>query len=584
MTKRSVLLSLLVLPLLVSCARKSNDPVLATVGDRKVTQSDFIAAYAKLSGTERPDPADPAGRERLINDLVNKHLLEIAAYEFQPELDAGQRRRLHRFAESQLLTLLTKVEVQDKSQVPESDIREVWNRSDREIKARHILVEHEAVLHEVEEALAKGVPFEDLISKSTDWRSAEQGGSLGWITAGQMVEPFDRALFKAEIGTVTGPVKTRFGTHFLVVDSVRSVEKPSFEEVKEKVELTLLQQRSLDRQEEFQNELLAEAAPENQTPGILLINEKFYFESANPKSDDPYAILNEPRVLPTFTAEQMAIPVVKFADRPDMTIKDFLEMLNWMAPGIWPKGNGVPEVEDIIRQMLRTKLMRERAMKLGLDKDPEYVTLVKKKENEVRVNTLYYTHITGSITLGEKDYRDYFEKNRSGYKIVERSQQARIETKNEELARKVAEMWKGGRPFAEVEAMAKRQDPNLASVARTFEIPRIDDDPVEQAIYSSDPGTVVGPFLVPAGTYPDGTPREERWVVAQAHEIKPERLMTFDEAREHVIEAARAATAEAALKTYLDEVRAKHPVKINQKLVDAVTPAMLVGADTKTDA
>jgi len=584
MKTKFALLTLVALPLLVSCGKQGDDPVLATVGDRKITRSDFVDAYGKLSGTERPDPTDPEGKKRLLTDLVNKNLLELAAYDNQPELDAGQRRRLHRFAEGQLLSLLTKREVQDKVDVPEADIKAVWDRMDREIKARHILVEQDAVLHEVEDALAAGTPFEQLVSKSTDVRSVEHGGDLGWVTAGQMVEPFDKALFSAEVGKVTGPVQTRFGTHFILVDSVRTVDKPAYEDAKEQIRLSLLQQRSMARQEEFMKELNAEAQPENQTPAILLINDKFYFEVSPEKSNDPYAILNEPRSIPTFTEEQLAMPVVKFADRPDFTIKDFNDALSWMAPGIWPKGNGVPEVEDVIRQMMRTKLMREKAIQLGLDKDPEYVSVVKKKENEVRVNTLYYQTITGSITLKEEDYRDFFEKHRDNYKVVERSQQARIETTDEDLAKKVAEMWKGGRPFAEVEAMARRQDRDLVSTPRSFDLPRRDDDPLEQAIYANDPGAVVGPVFVPAGSDPDGTPRPARWVVAQALEIKPERLMTYDEAKTHIQDATRAATAEQALTKYLEGVRAKHPVKINEKELESITPAMLTGAGTKASA
>jgi hypothetical protein len=58
--------------------------------------------------------------------------------------------------------------------------------------------------------------------------------------------------------------------------------------------------------------------------------------------------------------------------------------------------------------------------------------------------------------------------------------------------------------------------------------------------------------------------------------------MTYEEARGHVLDATRAATAEATLKTFLDDVRSRHPIKIDKKAFDAVTPAMLAAGGSPT--
>lgn len=64
--------------------------------------------------------------------------------------------------------------------------------------------------------------------------SAENGGDLGWIRQdGSMVKPFEDAVFAAQAGTVSDPVRSPFGWHVIQVREVRSGQQVPFEEVRE---------------------------------------------------------------------------------------------------------------------------------------------------------------------------------------------------------------------------------------------------------------------------------------------------------------------------------------------------------------
>ncbi len=109
------------------------------------------------------------------------------------------------------------------------------------VRASHILIAikgktPEDTLKAYDTALAvldsvkEGVSFAKLAEdNSADRASAVRGGDLGYFNRGQMVRPFDEAVFNLKLGQVTGPVRTRFGYHIIKLTGVKPV--PPFSEM-----------------------------------------------------------------------------------------------------------------------------------------------------------------------------------------------------------------------------------------------------------------------------------------------------------------------------------------------------------------
>jgi len=81
--------------------------------------------------------------------------------------------------------------------------------------ARHILVKTEKHAQELKQKLAKGADFGQLAKKFSTCPSGKRGGDLGEFKRGQMVKQFDDVVFKRDLLTVHGPIKTKFGFHLI---------------------------------------------------------------------------------------------------------------------------------------------------------------------------------------------------------------------------------------------------------------------------------------------------------------------------------------------------------------------------------
>jgi peptidyl-prolyl cis-trans isomerase SurA len=92
--------------------------------------------------------------------------------------------------------------------------------------ARHILIRLNEVvsendaktrLNDLKDRVEHGTDFTELARLHSDDTSAARGGDLGWITPGDVVLEFERAMDALKLGQVSEPFKSPFGWHIVQV-------------------------------------------------------------------------------------------------------------------------------------------------------------------------------------------------------------------------------------------------------------------------------------------------------------------------------------------------------------------------------
>jgi peptidyl-prolyl cis-trans isomerase SurA len=314
--QRLVLLVLLAVPLAVHA--ELVDKIAAVVNSDLITLSDVEARAAPELARQRPDP-DPTRRaaereellKRALDSLISDKLLEAQIKEFNIEVtdseidlsldevkkqnnltnerfesalaDEGYTMASYRafLKKSVAKSKLVNLKVRSKLKISDEDLKAEYARyahdeaQDAEVHCRHILVQLPAkpTPEQVEAARLKatalaaearkpGMDFADLARKRSEGPSAADGGDLGFFRRGVMVAEFERPAFTLPVGSISDPIRTKFGWHVLKVVERRALAAPSFDEVKEELRQKMLTSQLDKYTQQYVQELRAAAAVE----------------------------------------------------------------------------------------------------------------------------------------------------------------------------------------------------------------------------------------------------------------------------------------------------------------------------------
>jgi len=113
------------------------------------------------------------------------------------------------------------------------------------------------VMRKALEELKKGAVFETLAQKYSD--CPENGGDLGYITRGQMVEEFEDVVFNLGVGQASGIFRTRFGFHITKIYDRKPPALPGLKEVKEQIVNALTEKMKSKAIDDFIDRLKSKA-------------------------------------------------------------------------------------------------------------------------------------------------------------------------------------------------------------------------------------------------------------------------------------------------------------------------------------
>jgi peptidyl-prolyl cis-trans isomerase C len=222
--------------LLVSAANAQSsvdsDVVVATVNGEEIKMGHVVMVYDTLPQQYKSLPAEQVF-QGIVEQIIQQTVLAQAAANPNSkyiEFAVDNERRI--LTASQMIDeITTEATSEDKLQAY-YDARYQSVDLGREYNASHILVESEEEAKDLIVKLSDGADFAGLAQEFSTGPSGPNGGSLGWFGQGRMVAPFEQAVMSLTVGEVSPlPVQTQFGWHVIILNDMRAVQAPAFEEV-----------------------------------------------------------------------------------------------------------------------------------------------------------------------------------------------------------------------------------------------------------------------------------------------------------------------------------------------------------------
>ena len=222
--------------LLVSAANAQSsvdsDVVVATVNGEEIKMGHVVMVYDTLPQQYKSLPAEQVF-QGIVEQIIQQTVLAQAT--------ANPNAKYIEFAvdnERRILTASQMIDEITTEATSEDKLRAYYDATyqsadlGREYNASHILVESEEEAKDLIVKLSDGADFAALAQEFSTGPSGPNGGALGWFGQGRMVAPFEQAVMSLTVGEVSPlPVQTQFGWHVIILNDMRAVQAPAFEEV-----------------------------------------------------------------------------------------------------------------------------------------------------------------------------------------------------------------------------------------------------------------------------------------------------------------------------------------------------------------
>lgn len=214
----------LIVPLSLHAQSDTDQIIVGTVGDQKVTYQELIQNYS----TGETGSLDYSDLEDFLPIYLNYKAKLLQAREEGYYEDSTLINEHKQYAKQAAYAYWLQKEIKP------SALEQFKSRADKELKTFHILItlpqnatpqqeaEIVAKLNNARNQIKEGADLDKLNEEySSVVNGRSMGGDLPWISAGRTVKPFEDQAYALEIGEVSEPFKTQFGYHIILLQDVR---------------------------------------------------------------------------------------------------------------------------------------------------------------------------------------------------------------------------------------------------------------------------------------------------------------------------------------------------------------------------
>lgn len=275
-----------------------------------------------------------------------------------------------------------------------------------------------------------------------------------------------------------------------------------------------------------------------------------------------------------FACSQSKDEVILKAGSSTLTKKELQEDLKTLPPqtkAFLASPEGINRLRD---ELIKREVLYEEAKKKNLAKSDEFKRRLEEFKKMTLINMLLEQELKNIQQVTEKDAKDYYEKNKDQFINPTEIRLSQIVVKREDDVKKVYERVDKGEDFAKIAMELSKDDKTrvLGGDIGFFKKGQLDPQ-IENLTFSLRKGQVSMPINRKDGLYifkvtdVRGTPVE------------------FETIKQQIIEQLKAKKQQEWFNSYIEELKKKHKVEINEKsLQEMLSQALIEGNKTGESA
>ncbi len=513
--------------------------IVASVNEEVITLDQFNRELATI----RKEVVEPRGNEKgnskgLLNRLINTRLIIQEARRMGLEELKEVKMQVEVFSRIALREEL--IERQIKGIKPDEKLVEkAYQESVKEWKIKSILFEKEEDAKRMEKGLKEGKDFDQMLNTFLKDRIGKVEEGKEYLRHRDLLPEISGVILKMKKGSISPIVRIKSGFVIFRVEDFRYPDDPK---VKEEIRKEVLRQKQIEVIQKYEKRLIEKYAKVNRT-----LLKRLDFESKELGFDK---LLKDKRIVAEIKGER-SITVGDLAESLKQDLFHGVDRAIEARRLNWRK-------EKTLEEMVRKRVLRSEALKLGIDRTESYQNRVREHEDALIFGAFIHKVLVPEIKLKEEEIRKYYDEHIKEFTYPEMMRLRGLVFLKREDAEKALNRLRQGTDFQWLKANAEGQvDPNTRGVLSfegkllmTSELP----EPAQKAVSGARKGDI---RLFES--------HEHHFYVLWVEEVVPSKPQAYAEAREKIARKVFDNKLKKALEEYTNKLRAASVVKIYLK-------------------
>lgn len=258
--------------------------------------------------------------------------------------------------------------------------------------------------------------------------------------------------------------------------------------------------------------------------------------------------------------ERSDSPVIASINKESITQDDFIKEISRVPQWARDKFTGKEGKDQFLDELIKRELIYERAKKMRLHKDTEYLARVEEFKKMTLVSLMLKKEVEEKVAVDDAAVKDFFEKNADKLTIGSQLKASHILVETEKEADDILEKIDKGEGFAELaksfskDTNSAKKGGDLGYFGRGKMVPEF-----ERAVMSMKVGEVSKPVQTRFGYH-----------IIKLTDIKKGKAADFEQSKDAIKKQLIAERKKALFDSYVEKLRAESSVTRNEDVLESI--------------